>query len=63
MAQSDRFLPVTLPVAAVQPCPEDTAWVCCLNCDSPLELHQPDEEESQRFVGTCAECGRWYLLD
>ena len=63
MSESARFLPVTLPVAAVQPCPQDATWVCCLNCNAPLAIHQPDAEEPGRFVGTCDGCGRWYLLD
>jgi hypothetical protein len=63
MAESARFLPVTLSVAAVLPCPEDATWVCCLNCGVPLEIHQPDVAEPKRFVGTCDGCGRWYLLD
>jgi hypothetical protein len=54
---------VTLPVAAVLPCPEGATWVCCLNCGAPLELHRPQTEEPRRFVGTCDQCGRWYLLD
>jgi hypothetical protein len=63
MSESNRFLPVTLSVAPVLPCPEDATWVCCLNCGAPLELHQPEAEEPRRFVGTCDQCGRWYLLD
>ena len=63
MPGSDRFLTVTLRVGGVLPCPEETTWVCCLNCGAPLELHQPDAEEPRRFVGTCGQCGRWYLLD
>jgi hypothetical protein len=63
MSGSDRFVSMTIRVAPVHPCAEDATWVCCLNCDGPLELHQPDAEESQRFVGTCDQCGRWYLLD
>jgi hypothetical protein len=63
MAESGRFLTVSLPVAPVLPCPEDATWVCCLNCGAPLEIHQPDADEPQRFVGTCGGCGLWYLLD
>jgi hypothetical protein len=63
MAESSRFLAVTLPVAAVLPCPEDATWVCCLNCSAPLDLHQPEADEPHRFVGTCDQCARWYLLD
>ena len=37
--------------------------VCCLNCDTNLGLSQPESEEPARLIGTCGECGRWYLLD
>jgi hypothetical protein len=63
MSEPARPVAVTLPAARVLPCPEDATWVCCLGCGAPLELHQPDAEEPQRFVGTCQGCGRWYLLD
>jgi hypothetical protein len=63
MSASVRALSVTLPITPVLPCAEDATWVCCLNCGAPLELHQPDAGEPQRFVGTCDQCGRWYLLD
>jgi hypothetical protein len=63
MSEPARFLPVTLRVAPVLPCPDDATWVCCLNCGAPLEIHQPDAEAPQRFIGTCDGCGRWYLLD
>jgi hypothetical protein len=63
MSESTRSFAVTLTVTPVLPCPEDATWVCCLNCGAPLELHQPEAEEPRRFVGTCDQCGRWYLLD
>jgi hypothetical protein len=63
MSASVRALSITLPITPVLPCAEDSAWVCCLGCGAPLELHQPDAGEPQRFVGTCDQCGRWYLLD
>jgi hypothetical protein len=63
MSASIRALSVTLPITPVLPCTEDATWVCCLGCGAPLELHQPDAAEPQRFVGTCDQCGRWYLLD
>jgi hypothetical protein len=63
MSESTRSLAVTLTVAPVLPCPEDATWVCCLNCGAPLALHQPEAEEPRRLVGTCDQCGRWYLLD
>jgi hypothetical protein len=63
MSEPARSLTMTLPVTPVLPCPRDATWVCCLGCGEPLELHQPDAEEPQQFVGTCGRCGRWYLLD
>jgi hypothetical protein len=63
MSGSDRFFSVTLRVAPVQPCADDATWVCCLNCKASLEIHQPDAEEPGRFIGTCDQCGRWYLLE
>jgi hypothetical protein len=63
MSESSRFVSVTLLATGVTPCPDDATWVCCLNCGSPLELHQPEAEEPRRFVGTCDQCGRWYLVD
>jgi hypothetical protein len=63
MSASIRALSVILPITPVLPCPADATWVCCLGCGAPLELHQPDAGEPQRFVGTCDQCARWYLLD
>lgn len=63
MSESPPTLSVTMPVIAVLPCPEDSTWVCCLNCSAPLELYQPDTDEPQRFIGACGQCGKWYLLD
>jgi hypothetical protein len=63
MSESARTLAVTMPVTEVLPCPDDSNWVCCLNCGAPLELYQPDTQEPQRFIGTCGQCRRWYLLD
>jgi hypothetical protein len=63
MSDSARSNSVTLAVTPVLPCPEDPSWVCCPNCSVPLELHQPDTEKPQRFVGICDRCGCWYLLE
>jgi len=35
----------------------------CPNCDDPLVMHQPDEQSPDRLLGTCEECGAWFLLD
>jgi hypothetical protein len=58
-----RPVTVTMPVVGVEPCGARADWVCCLGCDQPLGLTQPEAEEPSRLVGTCGECGRWYLLD
>ena len=63
MFSGPRSLSVTMPACAVQPCDQDEAWVCCLNCLDPLDLYQPESQDPERLVGTCHGCGRWYLLD
>lgn len=37
--------------------------VCCLFCESPLTLHQPDEDLADRLLGTCAVCKSWFLTN
>ena len=34
----------------------------CWDCESSLELHQPDENRAEQFLATCLDCGRWYAL-
>jgi hypothetical protein len=36
---------------------------CCRACKRPLNVHQPDEERPSHLLGTCAECGSWYLIE
>jgi hypothetical protein len=62
MSGFGRFFSVTLRVASTQPSAENATWVSCLNCGAPLEIHQPDVEEPQRFIGTCEQCRHWYVL-
>jgi hypothetical protein len=38
-----------------------TALVCP-ECLSPLVLHQPDEDQPDKLLGTCFVCFRWFLL-
>ncbi len=63
MSPPARKLSVTMPVAGVHHCPGDLASACCPGCDHHLGLTQPESEEPARLIGTCPECGRWYLLD
>jgi hypothetical protein len=35
----------------------------CIACGSPLTVHQPEEGQPRRLLGTCDGCGRWHLLD
>jgi hypothetical protein len=37
--------------------------VRCVSCTDPLVLHQPDEACPDRLLGTCPECGVWFLID
>jgi hypothetical protein len=42
--------------------PEGIASVRCLNCDSPLELHQPDPELPERLLASCGQCDGWHVI-
>jgi hypothetical protein len=37
--------------------------VLCARCHSPLERHQPHEEKPDRLLGTCDDCGAWFMID
>ena len=37
--------------------------VQCSTCHDSLVIHQPDETRPDRFLGTCLECGDWFLID
>jgi len=36
--------------------------LCCPDCQVPLNLHQPDEEQPSQLLGTCDCCSRWFFL-
>jgi hypothetical protein len=42
--------------------PEGITSVRCLNCDSPLELHQPDPERPERLLASCGQCDGWHVI-
>jgi len=35
----------------------------CRNCQSPLEIHQPNPNQPGKFLGTCPECGSWFRME
>src|SRR4051794_36713244 len=35
----------------------------CRDCLTTLNLHQPDEGRPDQLLGTCADCGAWYLIE
>jgi hypothetical protein len=35
----------------------------CLECDSPMDMHQPNSDDPEIFLGVCAECGRWFRIE
>ena len=35
----------------------------CLECDSTMDMHQPDSDDPALFLGVCADCGRWYRIE
>jgi hypothetical protein len=42
---------------------EDIGEVLCGCCQSVLDRHQPDPDRPDRMLGTCPECGAWFLID
>jgi hypothetical protein len=34
-----------------------------MQCDTALQLHQPDQQVVERFLGTCPDCLAWHLID
>jgi uncharacterized protein YbaR (Trm112 family) len=41
--------------------PEATL-LCCPDCQIPLNLLQPDENDPSRLLGTCEHCSKWLFL-
>ena len=42
---------------------EDRTEVSCPACCDDLEIHQPDEQQPERLLGTCPSCSAWFLID
>jgi hypothetical protein len=36
--------------------------LCCPECEIPLDLHQPDDDEPTQLMGICGACGKWFFL-
>jgi hypothetical protein len=36
--------------------------LCCPECEIPLDLHQPDDNEPTQLLGICGSCCKWYFL-
>lgn len=41
----------------------DAAELPCAGCGGELEIHQPDVDRPDQLLGTCPECGTWFLVD
>ncbi len=39
-----------------------TTLLCCPDCQIPLNLLQPDENDPSRLLGTCERCSKWAFL-
>lgn len=37
--------------------------ILCVRCHNELERHQPNGERPDQLLGTCNDCGAWYLID
>ena len=38
------------------------AKLSCQMCRGTLDVHQPDQNQPEQFLGTCSGCGRWYRI-
>ena len=36
--------------------------LACRRCRSSLDIHQPDPNQPDQFLGTCPSCGGWYRV-
>jgi uncharacterized protein YbaR (Trm112 family) len=41
----------------------DLATLKCQVCKGFIEIHQPNPVEPERILGTCPQCGLWYLIE
>ncbi len=35
----------------------------CRGCRSPLDIHQPNPNQPDQFLGTCPHCGSWFRIE
>jgi hypothetical protein len=35
----------------------------CRACSTLLDIHQPNQNQPDQFLGTCGNCGRWYRVE
>jgi uncharacterized protein YbaR (Trm112 family) len=42
---------------------KDFLEVACPACQDNLVVHQPDERQPDRLLGTCESCRAWFLID
>jgi hypothetical protein len=40
----------------------EESGLCCPDCEAPMDLHQPDENEPTKLLGACLDCSKWFLV-
>ena len=35
----------------------------CRSCRGPLDIHQPNPNQPDQFLGTCSDCNLWYRVE
>jgi hypothetical protein len=40
----------------------EVSSLSCPECEVPLDLHQPDDNQPTQLLGICCACNRWYFL-
>src|SRR4051794_7231053 len=56
-------LTITWNVTALTISDEGLEPPVCRDCQSPLNIHQPEEAHPEHLLGPCSDCGAWYLIE
>ena len=57
-----KSIHLTLDLIRIEGEPESRSGLRCPGCTELLMLHQPDEQSPDHLLGTCPQCGAWFVL-
>ena len=62
-SKSGREITVLLRSSIAETGPDGQPSIHCLECQGPLETHQPDADLPGLILATCDLCKAWHLVD